>query len=149
MALVYFLDGNDAPQSTGNAYARVQNIDDKLTFASSCISWVNKTAVEKEELIKSITRRIDKMYTFYGEIVDDTTPQPLAFPRDKIGFEDFFGVQHQKAMLINYIGAVIEYELSKIPIGAHSLSMGATAVVPRQQITPREALVVISQYVRL
>jgi hypothetical protein len=146
MALVYFVDSSNVPEALGDAYAEVQDIDDRMTFGNCAAKWTSLTTIEKEDYIKAITRRIDSIYTFFGIVVDDT--QPLQFPRKNIGHEDYFSIDQQKATLINYIAAVIEFELTKTPIGAQSISQGSESLTPRQQQTPREAVSVIGRYVR-
>ncbi len=147
MALVFFVDGNNDPVLTGDAYATVEQIDDVLSF-NDCIAWPNLTLTEKEDKIKAMTRKIDDAYqTLYGEVFD--VAQPLNFPRKGVGSSLAFGVDNQKAHLRNYIAAQIEYELLKQGIGVLQLSQGRESVVARQQITAREALASINRYRRI
>ena len=145
MALTYFVDSNNDPVPTGDSYITVEMVDDNFS-SGGCQPWAAKTTTEKEDYLKSLTRRIDVTYIFYGVKVDTTTPQPLQFPRQIGGDIDTFGVEAQKKELFNYLISQIEYEFVKLPIGIFSQSQGRQSVTARQQTIPRESLHAIQRF---
>ncbi len=141
--LIYFLDGADAPELTGNAYAEAADIDLAMKSFPCVNLWENLLPADQIDAIVAITAQLDAMVP-RGHQVD--VDQPLIFPRDGLldPSDDFdnrntehYGIKTLKKHLIQAVAIQIEANIFKGSISQLSIGQGKTSVVDKHfQIHP-------------
>jgi hypothetical protein len=125
----------DTP-ATGDSYIDVATVDAALIWSEN---WKILTAPEKEDRIKAAAQQLDRRL-LYGEKADPA--QPMEFPRTflyKATTDKFFGTAAQRRKCEAYCLALIEYQLTKIPVGIIWHSLGDETIKHTAMIEPDEA----------
>jgi len=135
MALVYFVDGANDPVPSGDAYAIRIDVEAIMSANASTCGWFLLTDDEKDNLIKTTTKKINWLFT-KGNPVDDA--QPLKFPLTDlvVDTEDqravrYYSIDEQKERLLRAVTNQIEADLQKGSISQASFSQGRESTVDR------------------
>lgn len=119
--------------ATGNSYIDQEEADAALVWSEL---WRAMTDEQKEERIVAVSKRLGNRI-FIGTKAND--PQPMAFPRTISGDQDYLGADAQQIACRTYCLAMLEYQLSKVPIGVLDYTLADEHIKHAAVIEPGEA----------
>lgn len=127
--------------ATGDSFIDVAEADAALIWSEL---WNAMTTQQKEDRIKAVSQRLQNR-RFIGTKAND--PQPMAFPRTIRGDEDYLGEEAQRIACRTYCLAMLEYQLSKVPIGLLDYTLADEHIKHAAVIEPGEAKNALLEFV--